>query len=242
MQQRDKRFIFLLVFMLLGVLISLQFRTTLNANRQKTRSELNIENLKTQLSEEMNIKNSLKKSIDENEAKKEAYLKLNIENRNDEYLKQVKKSLDDARMKAGLVDVKGPGIIIKLDDAPARVANVDPRDIIIHDIDVVKVLNKLKAAGAQAISINDERIISTSEQICAGPTIRINKNRYAVPYEIKAIGDPDTLYEEISKSEIVAILQEFKIRVEITTSDNIIIPKFKGTLDNLVSALEVAEK
>jgi len=228
--------------MFLGVLISLQFRTTLSANRQKTYSELNIEKLKAQLSEEINIENSLKKSIDENEAKKEAYLKMNIESKNDEYLKQLKKSLDDAKLKAGLTDVKGSGVVVKLDDAPARTANLDPWDIIIHDIDVVKVLNKLKAAGAQAISINGERIISTSEQICAGPTIRINKNRYAVPYEIKAIGDPNTLYEGISKSEIVAILQEFKIRVEITKSDNIIIPKFKGNLDNLVSALEVEKK
>ena len=243
MQQGDKKFIFLIIFLILGLLMTIQFRTTLIANKQKTQSELNVDKLKSQLADEISIENALKQSIRENEIKKEAYLKSYIENNNDEQLKQLKAKLDDARLKAGLTDVKGPGLIVKLDDSPARTANIDPNDSIIHDSDVVGVVNMLKAAGAQAISIDGERIIATSEQVCAGPTIRINKNRYAAPYEIKAIGDPDRMLDELEKSAIVALLREYyKIRVDITKSQDLTISKFGGNIDNLTYALEVVDK
>lgn len=241
MQQKDKRFIFLIIFIILGLVMTVQIRTTLNQNKQKTASMLSMEKLKSELDDIVKTENSLKQSIDKNEQKKETFLKSKIEDKNDEQLRKLKGNLDIIKLEAGLIEVKGPGVTVKLDDAAAR-TNENPEDIIIHDRDVVRVLNILKSAGAQALSINGERIIATSEQVCAGPTIRINKNRYPVPYEIKAIGNPDAMYDELTKSEVVAELLEFKIRVEIIKSKNITIPKFNGNLDNLVTALEVVGK
>ena len=68
-----------------------------------------------------------------------------------------------------------------------------PSWFIIHDYDIRTILNELKTAGAQAIAINGERVVPMSEQICVGPTIIINDNRYPVPYIIEAIGEPDGL-------------------------------------------------
>ena len=63
-----------------------------------------------------------------------------------------------------------------------------------HDYSLYEVLNEIKAEPA-AIAVNNERLISTTEIICAGPTTRINRNRYAVPYEIKVIGDSKNIRE-----------------------------------------------
>ena len=105
------------------------------------------------------------------------------------------------------------------------------------------MLNDL-AAGAQAIAINGERVVPMSEQICAGPTIIMNGNRYPVPYVIEAIGDPDALYEAISYSYKVAELREFNILVDIKKSNKIRISKFSGAdkLDRYISGLEVVSK
>ena len=64
---------------------------------------------------------------------------------------------------------------------------------IIHDDDLLRVINELRAAGAEAIAINGERIVAMSEIRCAGPTLSVNNNRSAPPYEIKAIGNPNNL-------------------------------------------------
>lgn len=238
MPKGEKRFIFFIIFLLLGALVSLQFRSILSTNRQKTQAALNIEKLTAQLSEEKKMVNYLKQQISEKEKINEQYIMENLDAKNNEQLKQLKAELDLVKLKTGLTDVEGPGVVVRMDDAVER-ANENPMDIIIHDSDLLQVLNELKAAGAQAISINGERIISTSEQICAGPTVRINKKRYPVPYEITAIGNPDLLYKGLDESTIVQDLRDFNIRIDIEKSQRLIIPKYNGKLDDLVSALEV---
>ena len=73
--------------------------------------------------------------------------------------------------------------------------------------------------------------------------LKINDNRYPVPYRIEAIGDPELLYESISLSRRVAEMTEFDIQVEIKKSKEIIIPKFSGSdkLEGYISGLEVIE-
>lgn len=140
---------------------------------------------------------------------------------------------------SGLTDVTGKGVVVILNDAEKVSEDENVMDYIIHDEDVYNVINELRAAGAQAISINNERIIATSEMRCAGPTIKINNNRYAVPYEIKAIGDSDVLYDNLKDSNIVNYMKEYRKRVDIQKNDNIIIPAFKNDISGLISKLEV---
>lgn len=104
------------------------------------------------------------------------------------------KELALAKMAAGAVDVTGPGVIIKLDDGVRPLySGEDPNNVIVHDMDLLSIVNELNLSGAEALSINGQRITSTSELSCSGYSVRVNDIFIARPFIIKAIGDPKTL-------------------------------------------------
>ncbi len=235
MKFKDKSFILLIIFALLGTLVTIQIRSTVGVQRESAET-LDIDRLKSQLDAKIKTGEDYKSQITKLENDKEAFLaspanEVNAISKNElEYLKLI----------SGLTDVSGEGIIITLNDAETPDSE-DVMDYIIHDLDILNVLNELRLAGALAISINDERIISTSEQICAGPTIKINNNRYAVPYEIKAIGDSNLLYTAMENSIVIQDMIELKKRVTLTQKKDIVIPKFSNDINGLISRLEVKD-
>lgn len=241
MKKLGSQYILLIVFVIFGIVIAVQLKSTLYTKRQAASKAYSVDMLKEQLTREQAETDALKKAIDENLVMKNKFIDEYIKQQNDDLLA---KDWEKVRLHTGLVDVKGPGITIKLDDAPARQPDTPLNWLVIHDQDIKIILNDLKKAGAQAISINGERVVPMSEQICAGPTILINGNRHSVPYIIEAIGDPDILYESISTSSRVAEMTEFDIRVEITKEKEIKLAKFSGAdkLDRYISGLEVIEK
>ncbi|HHV72714.1 MAG TPA: DUF881 domain-containing protein [Clostridia bacterium] len=147
-------------------------------------------------------------------------------------LEVMKKELEKLRIAAGLTDVTGPGLIIRLDDSQkTQQQGENPNLFLIHDDDLLKTVNELAAAGAEAISINEQRIIATSEIRCAGPTISVNNTRLAPPYEIKAIGDPVTLENALRmRGGIIETLEFWGIRINIKQEQNIVIPAYVGSL------------
>jgi uncharacterized protein YlxW (UPF0749 family) len=170
--------------------------------------------------------------------KKEEYLNSFVSNKNDTAIKH---QWEDIMLKAGLTDVKGNGIILRLNDALIRnKENIESS--LLHDSDIASIINELKKSDAQAISLNNERLISTSEQICVGTTIRINKKRFQVPFEVKAIGLPDVLYDSLSKSDIIMSLKEANIRLEIVKTNDLIVTKFNGNTAQLISEMEEFKK
>lgn len=241
MHKRESRIILTVILFILGIALALQFKSTLYARDQSRSDALNAENLMAQLLSEQEELKELKAAVDENLTLRDNLIKEYVEEEKDY---QLSRDLDKIKLVAGLIDVKGPGITIKLDDAPVRQPDTLISWQIIHDNDIKIILNELKKAGAQAISINGERVMPMSEQVCAGPTILINGNRYPVPYIISVIGDPDLLYESMSRSERIAEMMQFKIRVDITKSREILIPKYSGSanLERQISGLEAVEK
>lgn len=139
--------------------------------------------------------------------------------------------LERVRMEAGLTDVAGPGVTIILDDSKrSRQQGENPNLYLIHDDDLLKVINELRAAGAEAISINDQRLLAMSEIRCAGPTLSVNNSRSAPPYEIRAIGNPQTLENSLKmRGGVVETLQFWGIQVSIKSNESLIIPAFKGS-------------
>ena len=99
-----------------------------------------------------------------------------------------------------MTKAEGPGVIITLRDSPKAEAEIAANngqfipDDAIHDGDVLKVVNELLAAGAEAVSVNGHRVGGTTSIRCVGPTILVNDVKIASPVAIRAIGDPDTLY------------------------------------------------
>lgn len=241
MKKNGNRIILFVVFLIFGIVIAMQFKNTMTVKRTAVSNKFSVETLKTKLAKVQEETDELKKAIDENIAIKNEFIREYVTQQNDGQLEEQWESI---KLHTGIVGVKGPGIVIRLDDAPARQPDTPLKLLIIHDSDIKAILNDLKKAGAQAIAVNGERVVPMSEQVCAGPTILINGNRYPVPYVIEAIGNPDELYDSISSSSRIANMTEFDIRIEITKSKEIVLPKFSSSdkLDRYISGLEVVEK
>ena len=138
---------------------------------------------------------------------------------------------EELKIQACLVPLEGPGIIIKLDDSSKQAkAGENPNLYIIHDDDILKIINELRAAGAEAISINGQRLVDTSEIRCAGPTLSVNNIRSSAPYEIHAIGDRKNLENAIKmRGGVAETLKVWGINLEVESTNTVYIPPFKGT-------------
>lgn len=236
MKFKDNLFILFIIFALFGGLVTIQVRSTVGLQRESAET-LDFDRLKGQLETKIKTGEDYKAQIAKLENDKEAFLKASPINSANAVSKN---ELDYFRLISGLADVTGEGVMITLDDAEIPESD-SVMDYIIHDSDILNVVNQLRLAGAQAISINNERIIATSEQLCAGPTIKINNNRYAVPYEIKAIGDSEALYTAMKNSNIIKEMIELKKRVELKQEKDLVIPKFLNEINSLISRLEVTD-
>ena len=144
----------------------------------------------------------------------------------------MQKELDKARMLAGLLPGTGPGVVITMDDSNfPKQSGEDPNLFLIHDEDILKVVNELFAAGAEAVSVNGQRIIANTEIRCVGPTIIINSVRMAPPFIIQAIGDPETLETSLKmRGGIVESLKVFGIQVNIQKQSQIDMPAYIGPI------------
>lgn len=138
---------------------------------------------------------------------------------------------------AGLTPVQGPGIVIVLDDntAGAEAAKTDPstyqpEDWIIHDKNILYIVNELREAGAEAIAVNDQRVVGTTEIRCQGNVINVNQVPLAPPYEIKAIGDPARLEQAIASGEEFPYLKLRQFPVKLSQSQHLELPAYRSNL------------
>lgn len=141
--------------------------------------------------------------------------------------------MEKARQAAGLAGLKGPGITVILNDSQKPVhPGEDPNLYLIHDEDILKVVNELKASGAEAIAVNDQRIVAMSEIRCAGPNILVNVKKIAPPFVITAIGDANLLESSLRmKGGIIETLQVWGIQVKIEKSENLKMPAYIGGIN-----------
>ena len=131
----------------------------------------------------------------------------------------------------GLTDVTGEGIVLTVSDSSADSKLLDMSSLIVHDSDLRNLINELANAGAEAISINDERIVNSSCVTCAGNVIQINGKRVGSPFEIKAIGNPESLYGAITRpGGYPSMLKSRSIQADAKKMTNIQIPKYSGAL------------
>ncbi len=147
-------------------------------------------------------------------------------------LQELQDSLKTAKILAGLTPVAGKGIVITVDDNTEGLkANPDddPNKYIIHYSQLLNIVSELKVGGAEAISINGQRLITTSEIRCVGNLILINTTRIAPPFEISAIGSPRLLAEIVTASEL-AIMKLSNYPVDLKEVEELIIPAYKGDL------------
>lgn len=128
----------------------------------------------------------------------------------------------------GLTDVEGEGIIITLLDNTTSI--ISSADNIVHDEDLRSVVNELKNNGAEAISINGQRIVPTTAITCAGTVIQVNNEIVGSPFVIKAIGDKNMINNVMRSGGYLDYLDDWGIGVEVKKSDDIKIDKYNGVL------------
>ncbi len=145
----------------------------------------------------------------------------------------VKEELDKARAEAGLVAVRGRGVEVTLNDSPKELQpGENPNLFILHEEDLLKVVNELRAGGAEAISINGNRLLATSEIRCAGNSILVNTRKIAPPIVMLATGNPDTLASGLQiKGGIFDTLRLWGLIAEVKKTDDITIPAYNGPIE-----------
>ena len=169
------------------------------------------------------------KELEEAEAKLEKARQSSTENNED--LEQKEQEIQQGNKMIGLTEVTGPGVIVTLSDSKSDASMaLNASDLIVHDADVLSVINELKNAGAEAISINDQRLVPTSSIVCGGNIIEINGEKVGAPFEIKAIGLPEQLAALSRPGGYLEILKNATVGVELKKSNNITIPKYTGVI------------
>ncbi|WAJ45232.1 DUF881 domain-containing protein [Mycobacterium sp. Aquia_216] len=118
---------------------------------------------------------------------------------------------------ADMNPVHGPGLVVTLDDAQ-RDANgrfprdASPDDLVVHQQDIQAVLNALWSAGAEAVQMQDQRIIATSVPRCVGNTLLLNGRTYSPPYTITAIGNATTMQAALGAAPLVILYKQYVVR------------------------------
>lgn len=152
-------------------------------------------------------------------------------------LTNLENEIKDKNKVLGLSEVTGNGLIITINDNQDISLNswlADPNLLIVHDTDLISVVNELKNAGAEAISINEQRLVTNSSIECDGNIIKVNGEKVGAPFTIKAIGLPEVLINVNRFGGYLDNLREnryIKVTVEkMTDKKTITIPKYTGVM------------
>lgn len=211
-----------LVCLVLGVMLAIQFKTT------ESLEPVNSNERITDLTQKLNT------VTEERDALAEEVLSLRTKlsnfRENDQALADMQEEVQIANMAAGATPIEGPGIVLTLNDSSISLqAGENANALLIHDLDILMVVNELKASGAEAISVNNKRITAMSEIRCAGTTILVNWDKIAPPFVIKAIGNPDMLESGIMmRGGHLEQLKFLGMQVHLQKEENVKIPAYTG--------------
>ncbi len=143
---------------------------------------------------------------------------------NEKVSELISDELDESNMAVGKTDVYGEGVIVTLND--------DEKDIVAWDL--LDLVNELKYAGAEAISINDIRIINTTDifDLRSYTYLTVGQQRLQPPYVVKAIGNPDYLSSilNLKDSGFVDRYKNSGKSVKMETSKKVQIKKYNGEM------------
>ncbi|HOW23706.1 MAG TPA: DUF881 domain-containing protein [Sedimentibacter sp.] len=178
-----------------------------------------IEEMKLLIQSMQNAVDKEKKSLAEYESKK--YI---------DEIAEISSQIEQIKFYNGFTDVRGPGIMLRVSDNVSEDTDLGIMERIVHDVDIVVLLNDLKAAGAEAIEINGKRITNLSEVVCAGPLIRVNNEVIPAPFVIVAIGDMDKLYEAVTEEGTYAyeLKNTYGMEVVAVKGYNLTVRRFRG--------------
>ena len=218
-----------LACILFGFLLSMQFKSVDISSNALTSQQLRAEELQSLLNKEREKNQELYEELLRGKDDLSQYRDQALQS--GDYAAILADELARAELAAGFTDVVGPGLIVTMSDSTKNPADTtaDPSYYIIHDTDILQVVNELRDAGAEALSINGERLLATSEIRCAGSIVSVNNNRYAAPYVIRAIGDPAAMSSALSmRGGVIDQLSIWDIQVHVQQSEEVLIRAYTG--------------
>ncbi len=211
----------------LGLLVALQGKALQTGVKYVPLQQLN--DYKAVLESEQAEVEQLKRVVEE---KKLKYNEIdNFDGDDERIIDSLQQEIAEMKRISGMTDVEGSGVIVLITDGERDLMeNEDPNNIIVHDVDIRTVVDDLWYAGADAISINGQRILfNISDVYCNGPTIKVNNKLFSQPFIIRAIGDRKHLEAAINApGKYGNTLRQWGIFVEVNTKIYMKIAGYEG--------------
>lgn len=215
--------------MLLVMAICIQINTIKSATKTVGTTLKDNSGLKDELLNSQGKYEALYRELESKEQKLEQ-VRLNAAAKNQNDTQNEVEIKNNQRL-LGLTEVSGQGFIIQLDENREINSNevLNISEYLVHEEDLLYIINELFNSGADAISINDQRIVSTTSVLCDGNIIRINGKMVGVPITIKAIGYSKRMEYALTRpGGYLQKMADDGVKVTIQSSEEITIPKYEG--------------
>lgn len=149
-------------------------------------------------------------------------------------LEALNERVQDAHIVAGTSELRGPGAVIEISDSLRVIPAGDNRtNYLVLEDDLQDIITALWAAGAEAIAVNGERLVSTSSVYGAGAAILINNTRHAPPYRFEAIGSDGLLERFLAhpafRGSVALRIETYGLEFATEASDELVLPAFVGS-------------
>lgn len=226
MKIRDK--IVIAVFcLMLGVVIAVQYNNVQNNFLFGMLPNKRLQELSDDLEKLKKERDAKVKQLEELQARFDEITRSHVGN--DAVIKDMTGQLEKFKKLAGFTDLQGSGVIITLDNDPSleNFASIDGEFQYL-----LLLVNELNAVGAEAISVNNQRIIAHSEIRNANNEIVINSTRQKSPFIVKAIGDSEVMYNSLSQRfGVVNMIRERGYLIELDKVDAVTIGKYNDVIN-----------
>src|SRR5690349_1578150 len=157
----------------------------------------------------------------------------------DSQVTELQHQVDLLRGPSGFSAMTGPGLTVVLNDAPkseidaaAEPGGVSQDELVVHQQDIQAVVNALWAGGAEAMTLQGQRVISTTGIKCVGNTVVLHGVPYSPPYRIAAVGNIPDLQGSLNASVYVQAYLEFvdafELGYQVTPSASLKMPAYNG--------------
>lgn len=135
---------------------------------------------------------------------------------------------------AGLTAVRGPGLVVTLTDSPlSEASSGDLNDLVIHEQDLQAVINALWAGGAEAMSVNGQRVLATTAIRCVGNTLLLHGSVYSPPYVLRAVGDGEAMRTELGRDpgvrQFQRAVEQHQLGFSVANQERLEIGAFEGS-------------
>lgn len=188
-----------------------------------------LDDYKTTIDSERQSTEQIRQRIQEAEERLKEYETYAQQAGDDSLLQEAQEKLDYYKLVSHYTDVRGEGVTVYIDDGTRDLMEGESvNNLLVHDADLLVIINDLLESGAEAISVNGHRIASGSSVSCSGYTVRINGQFEARPFRIKAIGDSNRMMANLmGAGGYGTLLKEgYGLVFKVTVEDDLFIPAY----------------